>query len=315
MRHILATILIFTAFAAFAQNNVIRTAGIPYTLGAPTFVPGAGGSLVAIDTISGDWYYSMNRYTDDWIKLGDRVQAIAGCAAPAYTPAKYQSQLVVNSCAVPELYLNTTGSTWVCLNCAASGATNLSWSQLTDSTYQLNSSTGSDVVLKVAGGATASLSGSTLTLSAGGGGAGTVTTDATLSGDGSGGDPLKIAQQSAATSEVLMWTGATWEPSWGNPYIFVTSGSAITTDVNEVLIGTLSAHATFGLPSCSAANDGKRFKFVRNGTDTAYSVTIDPSSTEQFYDGTPTKTFFGKLAIDCTCRYSGGAGVWFFDNF
>jgi len=146
------------------------------------------------------------------------------------------------------------------------------------------------------------------------GGGGTVTTDATLDGDGSGGDPLKIAQQSAATSEMLMWTGATWEPSWGNPYTFVTSGATITTDVNEILIGTISADVIMGLPTCNAANDGKHFKFVRNGTD-AFSVTIDPSSTQQFYDGTSLKIQYGKLAIDCTCRFSGGTGVWFFDNF
>ena len=40
----------------------------------------------------------------------------------------------------------------------------------------------------------------------------TVTTDATLSGDGSGGDPLAIAQQAAVISQVLEWTGAKWEP-------------------------------------------------------------------------------------------------------
>lgn len=111
-----------------------------------------------------------------------------------------------------------------------------------------------------------------------------------------------------------MWTGATWEPSWGNPYVFVTSGAAITSDVNEVLIGTIGADAVFGLPTCNAALDGKRFKFVRNGTD-AFSVTIDPSGAQAFYDGTAAKISYGKLSIDCTCRFSGGTGVWFFDNF
>lgn len=314
MKHFVGAFLLFVAAYTSAQNNIYRTAGIPYTVGAPTFVPGAGGSMVAIDTVTGDWYYSMNRYTDDWIKLGDRVQSIAGCAAPAYTPAKYQSQLVVNSCATPELYLNTTGSTWVCLNCASAGVTNLSWTEVSATLYRLNSSTGNDVFVREGSGATASLSGDTLTISATWGG-GTVQTDATLSGDGSAGTPLKIAQQSASTSQMLEWTGATWEPSWGNPYTFVTSGATITSAVNEVLIGTLSANAVFGLPSCNSGLNGKRFKFVRNGTDTTFSVTIDPSSTETFYDGTPTKIFYGKVSIDCTCRFSGGTGVWFFDNF
>jgi hypothetical protein len=159
-------------------------------------------------------------------------------------------------------------------------------------------------------------SGTTWTLlnGGGGGGGGTVVTDATLTGDGSLGTPLGIAQQSASTSEVLQWTGAAWEPSWGNPTIFVTTGQTITTAVNEILIGTIGASITLGLPTCDATNDMKHFKFVRNGAD-AFSVTIDPSGTQTFYDGTSTKTQYGKLSIDCTCRFSGGTGVWFFDNF
>ena len=43
---------------------------------------------------------------------------------------------------------------------------------------------------------------------------GVVNTDATLDGDGSGGDPLRVAQQGATEPKVLTWTGATWEPSW-----------------------------------------------------------------------------------------------------
>ena len=46
-----------------------------------------------------------------------------------------------------------------------------------------------------------------------GGGISTVTTDPTLDGDGSIGDPLKIAQQSAASGEVLKWNGTTWLPA------------------------------------------------------------------------------------------------------
>jgi len=147
----------------------------------------------------------------------------------------------------------------------------------------------------------------------GGGGGGAVVTNATLSGDGSG-VPLSIAQQGAVVPQSLNWTGATWLPSWGNPYVFVTSGATITTAVNEILIGTMSANSVFGLPTCDASNDMKRFKFVRNGTD-AFSVTIDPSGVQTFYDGVSLKIIFGKLSIDCTCRFSGGTGVWFFDNF
>ena len=41
----------------------------------------------------------------------------------------------------------------------------------------------------------------------------TVETDATLSGDGTAGAPLKIAQQNATLNQVLKWNGTTWQPS------------------------------------------------------------------------------------------------------
>lgn len=142
----------------------------------------------------------------------------------------------------------------------------------------------------------------------------TVFTDQTLSGDGSFGIPLSIAQQSASTSQGLMWTGATWEPSWGNPYVYVTTGASITSTSNEILIGTVSGDVTMGLPTCDAGLDSKHFKFVRNGSD-AFSITIDPASTQEFQDGTLTKIIYGKISIDCTCRFSSGTGTWFYDNF
>ena len=142
---------------------------------------------------------------------------------------------------------------------------------------------------------------------------GTINTDVTLSGDGTGGSPLSISQQGATASQVLQSTGATWEPSWGNPYLFITSGATITSAVNEVLIGTISGNTTIGVPSCNVALDGKHFKFIRNGTD-AFSLTIDPAGSELFYDGSSLKIFYGKISMDCTCKYS-GTGVWFFDNF
>ena len=255
-------ILLFSA-SLFAQvNNVYANAGIAQTVGAPTFKPGAKGSIVAIDTVSGTWYISRDRYSVNWLSMGDRVENISGCSAPAGTPNKYNSQLVINACTpIPKLYQYVSG-TWLCLNCASSGS---------------------------------------------------ITTDATLTGDGVG-TPLGIAQQSASASQSLTWSGAAWVPSWGNPYTFVTSGATITTAVNEVLIGTISADIVLGLPACNSTNDTKHFKFIRNGTD-AFSVTIDPSSTQTFYDGSSLKIEYGKLSIDCTCRFSSGTGVWFYDNF
>lgn len=306
------TILLFAPLFAFGQNNVVANPGLAQTDGPPTYRPGARGSIVAIDTQTMEWYISMDRNTTNWMKMGQRVQKITGCAAPSYTPAKYQSKVVTNSCATPELY-EWNGSAWVCITCSASGSTNLSWSQLTDSTYQLNSSTGTDVVIKEKSGVSITLNAGVLEFSASGG-SGTVQTDATLAGNGSAGTPLKIAQQGATTSKVLEWTGATWEPSWGNPYIFVTTGATITSDVNEVLIGTIAANVTFGLPTCNAALNKKRFKFVRNGSDN-FSITIDPSGIQQFYPSLNTITHIGQVSIDCTCGLVGGTYFWFFDNF
>jgi len=266
MKQLTTIFLLFFALSAFAQvNNIVANSGIAYTAGPPTFVPGARGSCVGIDTLTGLWWVNPNRLSGTtWIKMGHTMRQISGTGAPSGAPTKFQSWLVSNSDNPPDVYL-WDGAAWDLINAG------------------------------------------------GGGGAGTVTTDATLSGDGSGGDPLKIAQQSATTSEVLTWTGATWEPTWGNPYTYVTTGATITTAVNEILIGTLSAGVTFGLPTCDATTDGKRFKFVRNGTD-AFSVTIDPAGAQQFADGTSVKISYDKLSMDCTCRFS-GTGTWFFDNF
>jgi len=312
---IIASLLLCSVFAA-AQNNIKKTAGVIYTDGAPTTTPNeATASEFAIDTITG-FLYQWHRTAGPsnlggWRILGQGIDVRVDNVPPSYAPFRNQSRFVING--DNELYFNTTGDTWECLNCASTGTTDLTFTGAS-SPYTLNSSSGSDVTFSAGSNVTLTRTANNLEIAAtGGGGGGTVTTDATLDGDGSGGDPLKIAQQSAATSEMLMWTGATWEPSWGNPYTFVTSGATITTDVNEILIGTISADVIFGLPTCNAANDGKRFKFVRNGTD-AFSVTIDPGGGQTFYDGTSTKTSYGKLSIDCTCKH-GGSSVWFFDNF
>lgn len=260
MRHILFCLL-FPLFTA-AQNNIVFNAGVAYTSGAPTFIPGAKGSRYAVDTVTFDIYENTNPVTANWLKIGERIQEITGCAVPSYTPTKHQSIYVTNQCTTPNLY-KWNGTQWK-------------------------------------------------EIGAGGGGGGSVVTDATLTGDGTVGDPLSIAKQSASESQSITWTGATWEPSWGNPTTFVTTSSTLTTATNELLVGTIAANITIGLPSCSAVNDSKHFKIVRNGSD-AFSLTIDPNSTETFYDGSAIKIIYGKIAIDCTCRFS-GTGVWFVDN-
>jgi len=103
-----------------AQNNTVYGAGISYTNGVPTFVPPSKSARVAIDTVTSKWYEYAT--PGGWRWSGDRVQDISGCSAPAYTPGKAQSRLVLNACSVaqnghgPELY-KYTGSAWLCLNC------------------------------------------------------------------------------------------------------------------------------------------------------------------------------------------------------
>ena len=315
MRHIV-TILALLAFAVSLRaqtNNIYTNSGIAQTDGPPTFVSGARGAVVAIDTLTGIWWVNPNRFSGTtWIKMGHTMRQISGCSAPASAPTKFQSWLVSNTCTTPEVYL-WDGSAWDCLNCSSSGATNLSWTEISSTLYKLNSSTGNDVLVKEGTGVTAALSGDTLTLTASGG-SGTVTTDATLTGDGSVGDPLGIAQQSATTSEVLTWTGAAWEPSWGNPFIFVTTGQTITTAVNEVLVGTITGNITLGLPVCDATTEAKHFKFVRNGTD-SFGMTIEPNGAQQFYPSIDRIIQFGTTSVDCTCAVVSGTYFWFYDKF
>lgn len=125
-KHIILLYLIILSASCFAQT-VTKTVGIVYTAGAPAHAPAAKvGSQVAIDTVTWEWYeYNGSA----WIASGDRIQSISGCSAPNYTPTKYQSRLVINSCTVlqnghgPELY-NYTGGEWLCLNCST--GTNIS---------------------------------------------------------------------------------------------------------------------------------------------------------------------------------------------
>jgi len=266
MRHAVFVILLaFTCSGVVAQNNIAFSAGVAYTNGVPTFIPGARGSRIAVDTVTMLWYESLNPSTAQWIQSGYKVQPIAGCATPAYIPNKHQSPLVINACSPAEIYQHEGGGVWACLNC-------------------------------------------------GGGGGGSIVTDATLTGSGTSGNPLSIASQSASAAQVLTWSGTAWIPSWGNPYTYVTATSSVTTAVNTILVGTLSANITIGLPTCSLINDSKEFEIKKNGADN-FGVTVDPAGTELFADGAATKTIYNNLNINCVCRFSGGTGTWYFTNF
>lgn len=116
MKKILIFIFAAFAFAATGQNNLVKNAMVGYSAGAPTFSPGSfKANEIAIDTVTGAWYewkWTTNYTAGSWIASGYRVQTVAGCSAPLYTPGKLQSRLVINGCPTPELYYYT-GAAWV----------------------------------------------------------------------------------------------------------------------------------------------------------------------------------------------------------
>jgi hypothetical protein len=149
---------ILTFFALFflcnlsAQvNNIYANAGIAVTVGAPTYKPGAKGSIVAIDSVTGTWYVSRDRYAanGNWLSMGQRIEQISGCSAPAYTPNKYNSDLVINNCAVPELYYHSGGGVWVQLN--ASGSTYTAGTGIAISGSNVISNTAPDQTVSLTG--------------------------------------------------------------------------------------------------------------------------------------------------------------------
>jgi len=109
MKHFLIVIILFF-FAASAFGQTVFTAGLTYTNGAPTHNPGSTGSRYAIDTVTFNLY--IRSYTNTWTLIGNNwPQNISGCSAPAYTPTKHQSRVVINACNPPELYIYD-GAAW-----------------------------------------------------------------------------------------------------------------------------------------------------------------------------------------------------------
>lgn len=109
-----------------------------------------------------------------------------------------------------------------------------------------------------------------------GGGISTVTTDPTLDGDGSIGDPLKIAQQSAASGEVLKWNGATWLPAadGGTTY---TGGTGI--DVTGTVITNTAPDQTVTIAGGGINSvTGTYPNFTVTGTE------VDGSTTNEIQD-------------------------------
>lgn len=97
----------------------------------------------------------------------------------------------------------------------------------------------------------------------------------------------------------------------------VSKGSASNTidyQDNIIQIPTLTATATYNLPSCIATSAGWSFKFIKVGSD-AFGAIMDPNSSETFADGAATKTLYSQNnSATCTCYWNGSTGVWFYQT-
>lgn len=113
IRYLIWFLPLFAAFNLQAQNNTVYGAGISYTNGVPSWVPNPRTSRAAVDTVTGRWYHFNT--PGGWQWIGNTVEEIAGCAAPAYTPDKGDSRLVINNCVKPEVYWYD-GTAWKWIN-------------------------------------------------------------------------------------------------------------------------------------------------------------------------------------------------------
>ena len=146
MRYLVFIIALFAALQTNAQNNIVYGAGISYTNGAPTWFPNPRTSRAAVDTVTGRWYHFNT--PGGWQWIGNTVEEISGCAAPAYTPSKGDSRLVVNNCTKPQVYWYN-GTVWKWINegevyTAGQGIRIESNSIILDSLYVLRFRTGSN---------------------------------------------------------------------------------------------------------------------------------------------------------------------------
>lgn len=142
----------------------------------------------------------------------------------------------------------------------------------------------------------------------------TVAVTARLSGNGTTGSPLDIAQQGATTGQVLRWSGSAWVPNGTNLYDIVTASGSVAASLNQVWVDDLSASITLQMPACNAANDKVKIEINKAGADT-YAVVVEPAGSEEFSDGETAKTIYSVgTGISCTCRWTGSVGFWFFLN-
>jgi hypothetical protein len=106
-------IILFALFALIASVTSAQiqfTAGINYESGVPSGAPSSTGSRLRVDLASGR-IYQWSASNSTWRTLGQGIDIVAGCAAPAYTPGYAQSVFAVNGCNTPELYYYN-GTEW-----------------------------------------------------------------------------------------------------------------------------------------------------------------------------------------------------------
>ena len=114
-KHAVIILLSLLPAFAFGQNNIKKTAAVPYTQGVPTWTPNVNGSSeICIDTIASKLYW-WSRNAGAWVLFPRGIDVITGTSAPAYTPRDNQSVFAINADSPPELYYHT-GASWVQIN-------------------------------------------------------------------------------------------------------------------------------------------------------------------------------------------------------
>jgi len=110
MKHKILILLLFFAAPAAVFSQTLYTVGVTFCASTPVHNPGTSGAKYAIDTTTWDLY--VRSYGTTWTLIGNNnPQDISGCSAPAYTPTKFQSKVVINACSPAEMYI-WDGSAW-----------------------------------------------------------------------------------------------------------------------------------------------------------------------------------------------------------
>ena len=88
-------------------------------------------------------------------------------------------------------------------------------------------------------------------------------------------------------------------------YRTVTANATISETDFVTYVGTLTGDITLTLPACNSTRDGWTYRFMKKGTD-AFAFILDPATTETFFDGASTKSYFGQ-GNSATCQCENGS--------